>query len=445
MPLKIQILSDDEFEALPYAETGISLGLADTNKGEAYVRYTANKELQEYLINHELEHLTGEDRDEIHHDGNGVYYKGFGNVLSGVGNAVGGAARSIGGAAQSVGSGISNAAGSLTKAMGFGGGFQGGANPSGGMAAAAASNPALRMPTTAGSAGGLSSLGQRLGQTMPSPNRSMQGFNPSSPLNSLMGAQPGNFAFQPPSTPKIGSPAPMATQGASMGGSTGQPTPAPKPQGPQTQSQGGGLDLFGKVSQGLGLGQQVMSMFGGQGGAGGFEQNAGIGSRLPDLSQLPSVQAYKNYDFRGNLSEMDPALQDAINRDFDKIDAEEEHEFRNRWKNIRPGADIENDSVFARDYKALKDSQATRRADSLAKYRLENVQTQLGVNELEAKRLQELAQLDVDTISFNTGMDAQEAMNLKAMFGYGTSEEGGTLGNISNVVGQVGNIVGGLG
>ena len=51
MSYQIQILSDQEFEALPYEEVGISLGLADTNKNTAYVRYVANDGLQKYLIN----------------------------------------------------------------------------------------------------------------------------------------------------------------------------------------------------------------------------------------------------------------------------------------------------------------------------------------------------------------------------------------------------------
>ena len=46
MSYKIQILSDDDFEALPNYEASISLGLADTNIDTAYVMYVANLELQ---------------------------------------------------------------------------------------------------------------------------------------------------------------------------------------------------------------------------------------------------------------------------------------------------------------------------------------------------------------------------------------------------------------
>lgn len=244
-----------------------------------------------------------------------------------------------------------------------------------------------------------------------------------------------------PATPSI-SPKMSSTTGpipvTAQVGQTGQAT--------QTQTSQGskGFDIFGSLSKGLGLGGQVMSMFNGA-GFGGMAQGGQLGSRLPDLSELPSVQAFKNFDFRGNMSQLDPALQEAINRDFDRIDAQEDHDFRNRWKNVRPGADIENDSVFARDYKALKDSQAMRRADAMSKYRMEMIQTNLGVNQMEAERLQQLAQLDIDTISFNTGLDAQEAMQLKQMFGYGTSQESGmsnTLSQVGNIAGQVGDIMG---
>ena len=419
MSYQIQILSDEEFEELPYSEAGISLGLADTKTNTAYVRYVANGELQKYLVNHELEHLIGSDRDEIHHDGEGVYYKGFGNVFSGIGSALSGAGSSIMGGLSNIGSGISNLAGSATRAMGFGGGFQGGANPSGGMAAAAASNPALRAPT--GYSGGLASMGANFpqfripssglssfGQLGASPmgfGGSTQGYTPRSTQG--MGMQGPSLGGMQSSSPRVGS--------SSQAGSQGQP-PSP---GTQQQAQGGGfMDAFGgELMSGLGsmASNKIMSMFG---GSGGMATGGGNMPHIPDLSQLPSVQQYKSFDFRNNLDKMDPALQDAVNRDFDRIDAQEQHDFRNRWKNIRPGADIENDSVFAKDYQSLQQTQATRRADALAKYRMENMQFQFGVNKTEAQRLMDLAQLDISTISFNTGLDAQEAMQLKMIAGY---------------------------
>ena len=66
------------------------------------------------------------------------------------------------------------------------------------------------------------------------------------------------------------------------------------------------------------------------------------------------------------------------------------------------------------------------------------LQTNLGLNEMELKRLQDLAQLDVDAISFNTGLDAAEAMNLKNMFGHGTTTEGTVEGGTGNPLDIIG-------
>ena len=54
---KVEILSDAEFESLPYPETETSWGMADPSSNTAYVRYDKSHEAMNYLINHELDHL----------------------------------------------------------------------------------------------------------------------------------------------------------------------------------------------------------------------------------------------------------------------------------------------------------------------------------------------------------------------------------------------------
>jgi len=88
---QVKVLSDSEFEALPYPEMDQSLGVADPSTNTAYVRYTGIGEVDKYLINHELEHLIeGHGGEHSHHYRNGVYYKGFGEVLQNVLPTVGG-------------------------------------------------------------------------------------------------------------------------------------------------------------------------------------------------------------------------------------------------------------------------------------------------------------------------------------------------------------------
>ena len=74
----IQILSDKEFDSLPYPETEASLGIADPKTNTAFVRHTASDDLNKYLVNHELEHLIeGHGGKHSEHYRNGVYYKAW--------------------------------------------------------------------------------------------------------------------------------------------------------------------------------------------------------------------------------------------------------------------------------------------------------------------------------------------------------------------------------
>ena len=80
----VHFLDDKEFESLPYKDTQISLGLADSHTREAYVRRTGINALDLHTAMHELEHLEdGRHGEHAHHEhyGDGVYYKGFGEVL----------------------------------------------------------------------------------------------------------------------------------------------------------------------------------------------------------------------------------------------------------------------------------------------------------------------------------------------------------------------------
>lgn len=77
---KINILSSKKFDNLPTSVTkgsriDDSLGFADPSTGEAYVRFTAIPELDQFLVNHELEELTASESS--HEDENGIRHKKF--------------------------------------------------------------------------------------------------------------------------------------------------------------------------------------------------------------------------------------------------------------------------------------------------------------------------------------------------------------------------------
>jgi len=87
---EIKILSDKEFEALPYPELEESLGVADPKTNKAYVRYTGIGEVDKHLVNHELEHLIeGKGGKHSEHYRNGVYYKKTGSLFSSLGSIAG--------------------------------------------------------------------------------------------------------------------------------------------------------------------------------------------------------------------------------------------------------------------------------------------------------------------------------------------------------------------
>lgn len=86
---QVNVLSNEEFDALPYPEMNTSLGVADPKTKTAYVRYTGLDVLDSHLINHELEHLIeGHGGEHSNHYRNGVYYKGFGEVLQSIAPAL---------------------------------------------------------------------------------------------------------------------------------------------------------------------------------------------------------------------------------------------------------------------------------------------------------------------------------------------------------------------
>jgi hypothetical protein len=115
---KIHILSDEEFDRLPQSATkgsdvSDSLGFANKETGDAYVRFSGSSLLNEYLISHELDEL--EEHESTHEDENGIRHKKFRQA---VGNVAQFAAPVLGGIfGGPVGAGIGGA---------IGGGLKGG-------------------------------------------------------------------------------------------------------------------------------------------------------------------------------------------------------------------------------------------------------------------------------------------------------------------------------
>ena len=79
---EVKVLSNEEFNALPYPDMDRSLGVADPSTNTAYVRYTGLDVVDKHLIIHELDHLIdGHGGVHSDHYRNGVYYKDIGQTL----------------------------------------------------------------------------------------------------------------------------------------------------------------------------------------------------------------------------------------------------------------------------------------------------------------------------------------------------------------------------
>jgi len=84
----LKFLDSESFDKLPYNKASTSLGIADRNRMEAYVRDTANP-MDAFTAMHELEHLKGDDLGEHESpDEDGVYYKGSGPWVKTLGTAL---------------------------------------------------------------------------------------------------------------------------------------------------------------------------------------------------------------------------------------------------------------------------------------------------------------------------------------------------------------------
>lgn len=103
MKYQVEFLDHDSFEALPYPDMEMSVGVADPRTQKAFVRKSGMALLDVFNAAHELEHLEdGQKGTHADHYRNGVYYKNFGNVaesampflgnllLPGIGGSIGG-------------------------------------------------------------------------------------------------------------------------------------------------------------------------------------------------------------------------------------------------------------------------------------------------------------------------------------------------------------------
>lgn len=89
MNYTVKFVDSETFDRLPYNKVVTSIGVADRNKGIAYVRDTGNP-MDIFTAHHELEHLKGDDLNEFESPGeDGIYYKDLGSTFKTIAGPVG--------------------------------------------------------------------------------------------------------------------------------------------------------------------------------------------------------------------------------------------------------------------------------------------------------------------------------------------------------------------
>lgn len=426
MGYSIKVLTNDEFDRLPYDGVGDSLGLADVPNGRVFVRNTHIPELNSYLLDHELDHLVEETPTDCDHTGN-IRYKKF---RQGVGN-VGAVALPIIGAALGgpAGAAIGGAAGGALKG-GIGG-----------------EEKSLSGAFKGGAIGGLSGFaGSKLTGNFGMPNGTIGNLPQTLGTGLKSGLGIGNVFKNAGSFLGFGGGASTAgnlgAKGLGAGGLKvlgGDPT----------------ANAFGPILSKFGASPVAGSSAGGGLGFGGIGSKQmlgagllglGLAKPLPKAPELPQsvndlrsqVQAggnplaQKAQGALGGLLDQqfnplsEPEIQAATRQlEIDQVKAEDQ--VRDLYRNLRPGTDPSTDSSFRRDLQEVQDQFARAKSDVLAtrtrdlksqfdSQRMGQIQQAMGISDQQMNQLMQLAQLDVQQIAQQLQLDVAQAELFKNTF-----------------------------
>lgn len=435
----IKILPSDEFDNLPYKRAKTSLGASDPKTGIAYVRDTGFNDVTKGTMAHELDELLANTSP---HEEDGIRYKdfsqafsSFGKSVPGIGSVLGPVLGAVGQVPDLIGAGVSKVGGM------FGGG---GAPTAGGFNPGPAPSVA---PLRGAGAGIANSMVGSLPNSRNIPSGSFPGFG--SALSDLPSSMASRFSSLPAFDPMkssmldIFSSKGLPKAGGGFGGAItkatdyiksnlsdvlsgaegafkgGQPTGTGTSNSFGTQigkAAPGALvslagNLFGpKVSpiDTSGLSNSLRQQISGQGVNGPLYSealNVGRGVLTTPVGEPNEAQ------FRSQDRAIDVALTKAL------------EENRNAFKARNPGADIEGNSRYAEETARLK-SDAARlksqvRGDAVAQQiqdQLRTMEDMLNIDRAQTQQFIEIAQLDFETLAYNTGISLREAQEFKSIF-----------------------------
>lgn len=445
----VNVLSEKDFDKLPYKHTKTSLGLADAKTGVAYVRDTGYNDITKDTITHELDELMAKVSP---HEEDGIRYKNLaslgagagagalssmvpflrpfqGALSAGAGALAGGKDNRLQGAMQGfTGGGIGT---------GIGGGvfdaFKGVTSPGGTFGKALESfMPGVERGITnyAGTVPGFGGVGTD------NPTGALAKFFSSgsapSTTTAKLATNAGSAGVGAPTQPitgGAGSAAQFAQQMASTGGEA-----TLKPGGgilDRLFKGGGDDDMMKKLATGLGISgvgdlltpkvdapdtSGIQSRLQGQLQSGGepLAKEAGLNELFRILGEPVGAPPQSAFD-QGDLY--------ADRRMTDDLEA-----LRNEFKAVNPNANVDNNSAFLDKKQEIMErsrEQRTAARDELSYAheqeqlgrKFQTMQVALNLDQSQMSQYTQLAQMEIDQLMLQYGIDSQTAINFKEMFG----------------------------
>jgi hypothetical protein len=439
----VKMLTDVEFDRLPYKHVKEALGCANTKTKTAYVRRTGIRPLDSHVTEHELDELIAKTSP---HEVDGIRYKMGGQTIRNVASI---AAAFIPGVGPFLSAGMQLGHGLYEQSKGRQTALQTGIGTVGSLAGGLMGQASKGYQ--AGVAGSKAAGGGILGQSL-SGAKGMLGFGAgaagsgtaasAAPAASAAGSTGFNIvgkvpagAIQPSSALNwagMGSgtyPGLAATMGAAgLGfgaGQTGQAASATAPQttGASTAASGGINATKEAVKPSL-L-QQIMKSPMTQTAMGAAVPLIG-NAFAPQTQKFDPAQSQLFNDVlgrvkSGTMTPLSDEQRTAITAQYDDELSKAKESLLSYWKGVRPGSDITNDTELQQQMRELETEYGRNKSNAV-------VQAQLNLTQGQTQMLSELAALDVYSLAQQAQISYEEASAFKNMLAeMGMAVSGGSF------------------
>ena len=423
---KVKFLNDAEFDRLPFQKVRESLGCANPSTKTAYIRKNKIKPIESFVTAHEIDELVNKYSE--HEDSDGIRYKkgsaiaqmiaplAVGLLTGGTGFALAPwfgstATGALGGALTGAGIAKHRDQSPLMGALGGGLGGAGGASFGAGWA-----SPGTTATTAAG--GVEHAVKPTLWQRMAGGANALMGAGPVGNVGgaATTGGPTGNLMWGTQGQIGQGGATPVTGMAGKIGGAQMQPWGTSGPSGfvsPSAGGTGGGGLMGGK---GFNLPRTLTGA-----GISGIGQLTKPDIQFPDLMGAGGVQGFQKLLQTGpsgiDVSDsLRTQLEDEVSGKYDQL----RQQVKDRFKQLRPGADFESDSDYQKAISDLDVDEQDELTNAVSNYQENQYQTQL-------QGMQYLSQMDIYQLMGETGLDvanAQDFQNWLQQIGGGVFQSG---------------------